>query len=165
MPDTLTPGDGQDLFARLKHAWEKRDPDALLELYADDAEYRTDPFAQPLVGANAIRRHWNDVVAAHDHIEFDAERVWVSGSTVLGSWHVALTQRLTADRLRIRGFTTMELDDAGLIARMRDVARDTHGGNRQQLQAQGRSDRGRGVDRWPVTSHSMSSVSSTSRSW
>lgn len=120
MPDTLTPGDGQDLFARIKHAWEKRDPDAMLELFRDDAEYRLDPFMQPLQGSAAIRAHWNELAAGQDHIEFDAERVWVSGRTVLGSWHVALTHRLTADRVRIRGFSTIELDEGGLIVRMRD---------------------------------------------
>ncbi len=120
MPDTLTPGDGQDLFARIKHAWEKRDPDAMLELYRDDAEYRIDPFTPPLTGANAIREHWNGVVASQDHIEYDFERVWVSGRTVLGNWHAALTQRVSADRVRLRGFTTIELDEAGLIVRMRD---------------------------------------------
>ena len=120
MPDTLTPGDGQDLFARFKQAWQKRDSDAMLELYSEDAEYRLDPFMQPLVGVNAIREYWNGVVAAQDHIEFDAEHVWVSGRTVLGSWHVAFTHRAAAGRQRVRGFTTMELDDDGLIARMRE---------------------------------------------
>jgi ketosteroid isomerase-like protein len=116
----LTPGDGQDLFARFKRAYEERDPDALLELYGDGAEYRLDPFMEPMVGLVAIREHWNGVVATQDHIEFDAERVWVSGRTVLGSWHAALTQRASADRLRVRGFSTMELDEAGRIARMRE---------------------------------------------
>jgi uncharacterized protein (TIGR02246 family) len=115
----LTPGDGQDLLERFKQAWEKRDPEAMLELYAEDAEYRVDPFAGPLEGANAIRAHWNDVVAEQAHIEFDAERVWVSGRTVLASWHVAVTQRATAKRIRIRGFSTLELDDDGRVARMR----------------------------------------------
>jgi hypothetical protein len=46
--------------------------------------------------------------------------VWVSGRTVLGSWHVAFTERATADRVRVRGFSTMELDDQGRIARMRE---------------------------------------------
>lgn len=120
MPTNLTPGDGQDLFARFKRAWEGRDPDAMLELYADDAEYRIDPFMEPLMGLLAIREHWNGVVAAQDNIEFDAERVWANGRTILGSWHVALTERASADRVRIRGFSTMELDDHGRIVRMRE---------------------------------------------
>ena len=120
MPETLTPGDGQDLFARFKRAWEKRDPDAMLELFGDDAEYRIDPFMEPLTGANAIREHWNALVAEQVHIDFDVERVWVTGRTVLANWHAAFTRDATGERVRVRGFSTVELDDAGRIARMRD---------------------------------------------
>lgn len=120
VPTTLTPGDGQDLFARFKRAREGRDPEAMLELYADGAEHRTDPFSEPLVGLNAIREHWNTVAASQDHIEFDAERVWVSGRSVLCSWHAAHTRRSSAERVRVHGFSAADLDGDGLIARMRD---------------------------------------------
>jgi ketosteroid isomerase-like protein len=122
----LTPGDGQDALARFKRAREERDPDAMLELFAEDAEYRTDPFTQPLTGANAIREHWNRIAAEQAHIDFDAERVWVSGRTVLSSWHAAHTRRASAERVRVRGFSTIELDGEGRITRMRDwaLARD-----------------------------------------
>jgi hypothetical protein len=120
VPITLTPGDGQDLFARFKQAREQRDPEAMLELYADEATYEPDPFAPSLQGANAIREHWNDIVAQQVHVDIDAERIWVVGRTVLASWHAAFTRMATAVRVRVRGFSTMELDDEGSILRMRD---------------------------------------------
>jgi ketosteroid isomerase-like protein len=116
---TLTPGDGQDLLDRFKRAWERLDVDAAVALFREDAEYRADPFEAPMAGANAIRAYWNDVAASQTHVEFDAERVWVSGPTVLTSWHGAFTLRATGDRVRQRGFMTLELDDAGLVARLR----------------------------------------------
>jgi ketosteroid isomerase-like protein len=118
--ENLTPGDGQDLFARFKRAWEQRDVDAMLDLYAPDAEYRPSPFDEPLAGAVAIRAHWNGVVAAQAHIEFDVERVWVNGWTVLGSWHAAYTRRSSSARTRVRAFSTLEISDSGAILRMRD---------------------------------------------
>ena len=120
MPQTLTPGDGQDVLTHFKLAWEKRDPDAMLELFADDAEYRTDPFTPPLTGATAIREHWNRIAADQAHVEFDMERVWVSGRTVLASWHAGYTRRWSSARVRVRGFSTIEIDASGSIARMRD---------------------------------------------
>ena len=48
------------------------------------------------------------------------ELLLVSGRTVLSSWHAAYTQRTDAERIRLRGFSTMELDAGGLIARQRD---------------------------------------------
>lgn len=120
MPDTLTPGDGQDAFARFKQAWEKRDPDQMMMLFAPDAEYRPDPFEPPLRGANEIRGYWNRIAVEQTHVDFDAERVWVVGRTVLGSWHAAHTRRRTGERMRIRGFTSMEVDGDGLVSRLRE---------------------------------------------
>ena len=119
MPQDLTPGDGQDVLARFKEAREHREPDLVLDLFAEDAEYRGDPFEPPLSGAVAIREHWNRVAAEQADVEFDAERVWVSGRTVLASWHAAYTLPGSGDRLRERGFLALEFDDIGLIARVR----------------------------------------------
>ena len=115
----LTPGDGQDLLARFKQARERRDVDRVMALFREDAEYRPDPFEAPMIGALAIREHWNEAAASQGNVEFDAERVWVSGGTVLASWHGAITRRATAERIRERGFLTIELDDAGLATRWR----------------------------------------------
>ena len=116
---TLTPGDGQDLLQRFKRAWEGRDVDAMVELFGASAEYRDDPFESPLVGANAIRAYWNEAAASQVNVEFDAERVWVSGPTVLASWHAALTRRASGERVRYRGFMTLELDEQGRVGRFR----------------------------------------------
>lgn len=117
---SLTPGDGQDLFARLKTATERRDVDLAVSLFREDAEYRPDPFEDALVGANAIRATWNERVAARANAELDAEQVWAVGATVLARWHGAYTRRVDAQRVRQRGFLTLELDPEGRIARMRE---------------------------------------------
>ena len=109
---TLSHGDAQDLLATFKRGWERRSPDEIVELFDANAEYRPDPFADALQGVNAIRALWNDVSAAQAHVEFDAERIWVSGATVLASWHAAYTQRATSERVRVRGFMTMELNES-----------------------------------------------------
>lgn len=118
----LTPGDAQDFMDRYKRAWEARDPDSAMALYREDAEFRLDPFEEPQVGANAIRAIWNDMASTQDHVEFDAERVWAVGQTVLSSWHAAFTRRSDAQRVRLRGFSTFELDDDGLIQRAKQWA-------------------------------------------
>lgn len=119
---TLTHGDAQDLLERYKRAWERRNPDLAMELYREDAEFRLDPFDEPARGANEIREIWNDVAATQDHVEFDAERIWVVADTVLFSWHAAFTRRSNSDRVRIRGFSTFELDQSRLIQRARQWA-------------------------------------------
>lgn len=109
---TLSHGDAQDLLATFKRGWERRAPDEIVDLFDVNAEYRPDPFADPLQGLNAIRALWNDVAATQAHVEFDAERIWVSGATVLASWHAAYTRRATSERVRVRGFMTMEMNES-----------------------------------------------------
>ena len=116
----LTPGDAQDILDTLKRAWERRDVDLAVSVFAEDAEWRQDPFEEPRRGSNAIRAHWNEFAARSAHVEFDAERIWVVDRTVLASWHGAYTVRRTAERFRLRGFLTMEVDDAGKVQRMRE---------------------------------------------
>ncbi|MEO8626208.1 MAG: nuclear transport factor 2 family protein [Candidatus Limnocylindrales bacterium] len=116
---SLTPGDGQDLLAAWKRGVERRSPDDLLELCDPDIDFRPDPFSEPLVGLNAVHAHWNEFAASQANVEFDAERVWVSGNTVLASWHGAYTRRATAERVRVRGFMTLELTDDRHIQRFR----------------------------------------------
>ncbi|MDQ3407413.1 MAG: nuclear transport factor 2 family protein [Chloroflexota bacterium] len=118
--ESLMHGDGQDVLERYKRAWEGRDVDAVMELYAADAEHRDDPFREPYQGANAIRAMWNDIAANEANVEFDAERIWISGRTVLAAWHAAYTDATSGDRVRMRGFATFELDAAGLIQRLRE---------------------------------------------
>ncbi|CAN5494317.1 MAG: nuclear transport factor 2 family protein [Chloroflexi bacterium] len=119
MPD-LTHGDAQDLLESYKQAWEQRDPEQAVALFSEHAEYREEPFEEPLIGANAIRAYWNEAAATQVHVEFDAENIWVRGRTVLASWHAAYTRRSNAERIRLRGFMTLEVDDAGKVWRFRE---------------------------------------------
>jgi ketosteroid isomerase-like protein len=119
MPE-FTHGEAQDLLDAYKRAWEGRNPDAAVDLFAPDAEYRTDPFEEPLRGANAIRAYWNHAAATQANVDFDAERIWVSGETVLATWHAAFTRRSTAERVRLRGFMTLELGAGGKVHRFRE---------------------------------------------
>ena len=112
-------GDAQDLGERLKRAWERRDVDAALACFAEEAELRPDPFAPPLVGQNAIRAWCNDLAASVTHAEADVERIWLSGETVLLAFHGAWTDRASAARHRIRGMLVVELDAEGRIERGR----------------------------------------------
>jgi ketosteroid isomerase-like protein len=116
---TVSYGDAQDLLDTYKRGWEARDPDTVVDLFREDAEYRENPFTDQLVGANDIRAYWNNVAATQAHIEFEAERIWVAGTTVLASFHAAFTRRQNGDRVRLRGFMTFEIDDDGLVWRFR----------------------------------------------
>ena len=123
-----------------------------------------DPFEPPLVGANAIREYWNEAAATQANVEFDAERVWVGGRTVLASWHGAFTRRATAERVRDRGFMTLELDDERARRRASGVGDRALRGRGWDVPARAGGGRD-GRRRWQVTSRSTWSATSTARSW
>jgi ketosteroid isomerase-like protein len=116
---TFTHGDAQDLGARLKRAWERRDVDAVLELFAPEAELRPDPFEPALQGELSIRAWCNGLAAAVVHPEADVERVWISGDSVLLAFHGAWTERATGQRSRIRAVVALDLDAERRIQRAR----------------------------------------------
>lgn len=43
---------------RYRLAWTTNDPDDIRDLFTEDAEYRTEPFADPWVGHDAILAGW-----------------------------------------------------------------------------------------------------------
>jgi ketosteroid isomerase-like protein len=115
----LTHGDAQDLVARLKRAWEKRDVEEAMACFADDAELRPDPFDSALTDQLAIRAWCTAVAAALVHAEADAERIWIAGDTVLVAFHGAWTERATTARTRVRGMLSLELGPDRRIRRAR----------------------------------------------
>lgn len=132
----LAHGEAQDLLAAWKRGMERRSPDELLELCDRDIDFRPDPFAEPLIGLNAVHAHWNDFAASQAHVEFDAERIWVNGNTVLASWHGAYTRRATAERVRVRGFMTLELNDERRVLRVRQWPAERVVGNDRTFEAE-----------------------------
>jgi len=136
---TFTHGDAQDLLAAFKHGWESRSPDEIVGLLADDVDYRPDPFTDPLLGQNAVRALWNELAASQVSVEFDAERIWLVESTVLASWHGAYTRLTTAERVRVRGFMTLELDADRRVVRFRQWPIERVVGVDEQVMRQGRT--------------------------
>ena len=119
-PVTLIRPRGDELLEAYRRAFEARDVDTAVELYAPDAEVRLDPFEEPLRGDLAIRAAWNELAATRANVELDIERFWVSGDVVLASWHGAYTRRDNADRVRLRGFLMLEVGADGRIVRHRE---------------------------------------------
>ncbi len=92
----------------------------MLDLVAEHAEYFRDPFEPPLRGRVAIRAYWNSLVERQTAATFQVERSWVVARTVLCSWHGSYRREGVEGQVAGAGFMTIELDDAGLIRRVRE---------------------------------------------
>ena len=117
MNDYATAGELLDAYGRARQTF---DGDAWVALFTEDAEYHQDPFGEPLVGHNALRRYLLDASASQRDGESTVERHWVSGTTVLAAWHASFVKRASGQLVRIGGFLTAELAPDGRIQRFRE---------------------------------------------
>ena len=137
---TLTHGDAQDLLDAFKRGWEEGRPGLIVDLFSEDADYRPAPFTESLIGVNAIRAHWNEIVKQQVHVDYEPEHIWVSGSAVLASWHAAYTRRRTAERVRAAGFMTFELDSDRRVERFRQWPTERVVGHDSTVKPEGGAD-------------------------
>ena len=117
---TLDHAAASDLLERYGRAWEAFDGDAWTALFTDDIEYVEDPFADPMVGHNALRAYLLEAADRQQDVEFTVERHWVVAPTVLAVWHASYVRRSDRARVRLAGFMTMEVAEDGRIARFRE---------------------------------------------
>jgi len=117
---TLDHAAASDLLERYGRAWETFDGDAWTALFTDDVEYFEDPFAEAMVGHNALRAYLLEAAERQQDVEFTVERHWVVAPTVLAAWHASHVRRSDRARVRLAGFMTMEVADDGRIARFRE---------------------------------------------
>ena len=90
MTDYAAAGEWLEAYGR---AWAAFDGDAWVALFTDEAEYHEDPFGTPLVGHNALRAYLLEAAASQRDVEFTVERHWVSGTTVLATWHATFVRQ------------------------------------------------------------------------
>ena len=117
MNDYATAGELLEAYGRARQIF---DGDAWVALFTEDAEYHQDPFREPLVGHNALRRYLLDASASQRDVESTVERHWVFGTTVLAAWHASFVKRANGQLVRIAGFLTAELAPDGRIQRLRE---------------------------------------------
>ncbi|MFG6402063.1 nuclear transport factor 2 family protein [Microbacterium sp. P04] len=85
---TITPADAHRWVEAYIAAWRSNLPDEISGLFTDDAQYRTEPWAEPWIGANDITAGWLHHEDEPGTWEFtyevagiDAARVFVQGVT------------------------------------------------------------------------------------
>lgn len=116
---TIGYAEAAELLDRLARAWEAFDGDAAVACFTEEVELHLDPFAEPLVGHNAVRAYLNETAERQRQVEVTVERHWAVGSSVLASWHASYVRSPARERIRLAGFLVAEVDGTGRIARLR----------------------------------------------
>jgi nuclear transport factor 2 (NTF2) superfamily protein len=116
----MTPVDAAARWARVWHeAWEARDTESIVELYAPEVLFSTESFRVPYRGRDGVRTY---VQQAFD--EEREPRVWVGEPVVAGDraaieWWATVVEN--GVRITLAGISMLRFDADGLVVDQRDA--------------------------------------------
>jgi len=85
--------DANRFLAQYKEAWETKNADLAALLFTRDAHYWESPFAEPIVGRDAIRAYWKGATDTQENIQFNVRDSFAVGHTLVAEWTASYTHR------------------------------------------------------------------------
>ena len=76
----------EEWIAAYRRAWLERDPERVVELFTDDAVYRSSPFREPHFGSAGIRDYWTRATSTQEELDLRFGDPVVEGSKVVVEW-------------------------------------------------------------------------------
>jgi uncharacterized protein (TIGR02246 family) len=94
-----------------RQAWETRDPEVVVQLFAEDAAYQDTPFAEPMRGRPAIRAYWVSVVTRRqEQIKFGYEILAVTKNTGMARWQASFVRSDSNQPVSLDGIFLLTFD-------------------------------------------------------
>jgi nuclear transport factor 2 (NTF2) superfamily protein len=100
---TLTTTDVKHFLAKFKKAWETRNADLAAGLFTRDAQYKQDPFAETIVGREAIHDYWAGATGRQEDILFTAGTVIQCGYMLAAEWTCTYQDRSSGEKKELAG--------------------------------------------------------------
>ena len=105
----------------LGKAWGNQDPDAVAELFTEEATYAWGPFTEPIKGKQAIRRAWQVATRNQARVAFGYEPLAVTedGRNV-ARWWASMEFVQTSQSVRMEGLCLITLTESGRCSVFRE---------------------------------------------
>jgi uncharacterized protein (TIGR02246 family) len=104
-----------------RSAWEERDPDAVIRLFAEDATYQETPFSQPMRGREAIRQYWSRAVVAYQEaIQFGYEVLAITEVSAIAHWWASFVRISSKTQVSLDGVFVLAFDKSGRCQELRE---------------------------------------------
>lgn len=97
-----------------EEAWETLDANKAAALFAEDATYRDNPYADPYQGRQGIHEYWTTVTGDQQDVDFSFEVLSASGNTGIAHWRSEFTQRSSGSAIVLDGIFVLEFTPDGL---------------------------------------------------
>lgn len=102
-------------------AWQDRDAEAVVILFSDNSQYYETPFAEPMVGEDAIYRYWSEFVRdTQRDVRFVYEAIAVLGNRGLAKWQAAYVSIPSGKTIELDGILIAEFNDVGKCSEFRE---------------------------------------------
>lgn len=98
----------------------ENDPRASANLFAENASYYETPFADPLIGRDAIYDYWNKGAQNLKDKEASFEILAANGNTGMARWQSKFTVIETGKRFALDCLFVVEFEDEGLCRTFRE---------------------------------------------
>ena len=104
-----------------RSAWEERDPEAVIRLFAEDATYQETPFSQPMRGREAIRQYWSRAVVAYQEaIQFGYEVLAITEVSAIAHWWASFVRISSKTQVSLDGVFVLAFDKSGRCQELRE---------------------------------------------
>lgn len=120
--DSITQQSRRDEFDALIRSfgegWSSGDAQAIADVFLPDARFQPEPFADPLVGQEAIKVYWKDIPFEQSEISFRYGELFTVGPWFAVEFKCTFRRRRTGEPVDARGAIFCETKE-GKIAEMR----------------------------------------------
>lgn len=101
-------------------AWEKQDPDLIVNIFTEDATYHERVLGEPIPDREAIRQYWVDkVVNSQANISCELLDFYLDGPAVIAEWVAEFDDVQAGVRKRMREIAVL-IFDGRLISSLRE---------------------------------------------
>jgi len=101
-------------------AWETRDPEAVVALFAEAGTYQETPFVEPMRGRLAIAASWSRATGPHTDVHFDYELLALDRNQGIAHWWCSFVRVPPKARLKLDGIFVLQFDSEGRCTSLRE---------------------------------------------
>ena len=98
-------------------AWEQRNAQAAVDLFAEDDVYFVLPFSAPICGRQELLKYWKHVTSSQEQIQFDFEILAAGPAESVAHWRASFVLPSERKRLELDGICVVSLNSEGRCTR------------------------------------------------
>lgn len=105
---------------RYREAWEGRDPQAAVRLFAPQATYQETPYDIPMQGESEIYEYWAEVPNSQEDIHFNWQVLAVTGQSGIAHWQARFRRLPNGPQVHLDGVLVADFDPEGRCTAFRE---------------------------------------------